>query len=298
MRDITKWLERKLGPSLEASRGDELRVCCPLCEDEGYHLYYNPTKNLWLCFRCNATGAGLDLVMEVDGVDALTAAKVLAPSIQRPPKPVKELHEMPAWYVPLLQAEDHKAGWQRVYDYTLARGFSAEQVAFYGFGYAVGNYDYRGRLIIPVERGYFQARATTSTQKPKYVNPDVPKGNRLFNYRFLGASRLAVCEGCISAIKATAKPGDPPALAVLGKAVTREQAKRIADARPEVVDIAFDAGTETSDPTLEFADYLHSRDIWVNIRAYKFGDPDECSKYDLYSYSPTYKLKARLDRIR
>lgn len=301
MRTITTWLEKRLGPTHQASSGHEITACCPICPDgdTGYHLYYNPTKNVWTCFKCGASGQGLDLVMQVDNVNALTAARVLSPHVYLPPKPVKSITELPEWYKPLLPKEpDAKLGWNSVYTYASNRGFSDSQIEFYGFGYAVGSYRHRNRLIIPVERGYYQARACNKSTKPRYINPDVPKADRLFNYRFLGSKHIAVCEGCISAIAATAKQDDPPALAILGKNITPEQSKRIVDSYPAAVDIAFDAGTETDDGTLEFASYLYSHDIAVIIRSYKFGDPDECQEYAAYTYKPSYRLKARLLRVR
>lgn len=293
-RTITTWLEKRLGPSRPS--GSELTVCCPLCPDgdDKYHLSYNPHKDVWHCFKCDAAGQGLDLIMQVDNVNALTAARLLSPKVYILPKPVKTVTDLPEWYKPLLPESD-KIGWKAVYSYAIARGFTPAQIEFYGFGFAVGDYKHRSRLIIPIERGYYQARVITKSAKPKYINPDVPKGNRLFNHRFLGCKHIAICEGCISAIAASTE--DIPALAVLGKSVLAEQAKRIADSNPAVVDIAFDAGTETSDSTLEFASYLHSRDIAVVIRSYQFGDPDECKEFTCYSYKPSYKLQARLLRL-
>lgn len=300
-RNIAAWIEKRLGPTRQASSHYELAVCCPLCPDgdSGYHLYYNPQKNLYHCFKCGAAGQGLDLVMQVDNVNALTAARALAPHVYMPPKPVKVLTDLPSWYVPLLpRPNELKLNWHNAYNYAISRGFTEAQIEFYGFGWADGDYKLRNRLVIPIERGYYQARACSKSMKPKYINPDVPKGNRLFNYRFLGHTRLAVCEGCISAIAATAIQDDPPALAVLGKAVLPEQAKRIVESNPAVIEIAFDAGTETEDKTIEFASYLYSHDIQVVIRSYKFGDPDECSEYTTWLYKPTYKLQARLMRIK
>lgn len=295
MKTITTWLEKRLGPSRQASNGSELSVCCPFCGDDKYHLAYNPQKDVWHCFKCEASGQGLDLIMRVDSVSALTAARLLSPHVVIPPKPVKVLTDLPEWYQPLLPQSD-KIGWKAVYDYALSRGFTPEQIEFYGFGFAVGDYKHRNRLIIPIERGYYQARACTQSAKPKYINPDVPKGNRLFNHRFLGSRHIAVCEGCISAIAASTD--DIPAIAVLGKSVLIEQAKRIVDSKPAVIDIAFDAGTETSDATIEFASYLYSYDITVFIRSYQFGDPDECKDYFTYQYKPSYKLQARLMRLK
>lgn len=34
----------------------EHRYCCPLCSDRKYHLYVNPNKQVWHCFRCGGGG--------------------------------------------------------------------------------------------------------------------------------------------------------------------------------------------------------------------------------------------------
>lgn len=297
-KNIVTWLEKNLGPSKTSHAGAELAVCCPFCDDDKYHLYYNQVKDVWNCFKCNSSGRGLDLIISVTGMDAYTAAKFLSPGKPILPQPVRELSEMPSWYSPLIPKPlVPKPGFDAVYNYALQRKFTTAQIEFYGFGYAIGDYTNRARLIIPVERGYYQARAISKLQVPKYLNPDVSKSDRLFNYRFLGCKRIAVCEGVISAIAAT--KDDCPALAVLGKSVTDEQRKRIADSKPEVVEIAFDAGTEKSDTTLDFAKYLHSRGITVIIRSYAWGDPDENREgYDTYTYTPSWALRARLDRVK
>jgi len=297
-RSIDKWLERKLGPA--RVNGVEYNVCCPFCDNgTDFKLYYNAQKDVFNCFKCGASGKGIDLIMQVQSCSVLMAKSYLQPSnIKLPPS--KVLTSLPDWYQPLLpNPTASKPGYEAVYNYaTQSRHFTTAQIEFYGLGYAVGNYKLMSRLIIPIERGYYQARAIYKNKIPKYINPDVPKDGRLFNYRFLGQPHIAICEGCISAIAAMSIPGDPPALATLGKTATYEQMKRIADAGTKCVELAYDAGTEYSDSTLDFAGYLYSRDIEVIIRSYTFGDPDECNDYVRYAYTPKYKLKARLSRLR
>lgn len=233
-----------------------------------------------------------------EGIDAYTAAKYLTQTrqpiyIQSKVEPLKE---MPDHYKPLLpQPNPLPAEYKYIYKYALVRKFSTAQIEFYGLGLSI-DYKYRCRLIIPVERGYFQARAIFGQTKPKYTNPEHPKEDRLFNHRFLGYKRIAICEGAFSAIAAS-RDKDCPAVAILGKKATYEQMLRIARSKPEVVEIAFDAGTETDDSTLELAGFLHSHNIMVYIRAYEFGDPDECDKYNIYRFTPSYTLRARLSRI-
>lgn len=296
-KNIVKWLEKNLGPTRSSHNGSELSVCCPFCEDSKFHLYYNVQKDVWNCFKCNSSGRGLDLIISYTGVDAYTAARYLSPAKVLPVKPEPPLTVMPIWYQPLLpEPKQLKPGYNLIYNYALSRKFTRAQIEFYGFGYAVGDYACRNRLIIPVERGYYQARAINKSQEPKYKNPEYPKEDRLFNHRFLGSKHIAICEGAFSAIAATRD--SCPAVAILGKKATYEQMIRIARSKPDMVDIAFDAGTEWLDTTVGLAKFLYSYDIQVRIRHYKFGDPDECSEFELTTYNPSYQFTARLERLK
>lgn len=298
-KSILSWLEKNLGPSRSSHNGTELSVCCPFCDDTKYHLYYNTQKDVWNCFKCNSSGRGLDLIMMHEDIDAYTAAMYLSQGpkpIYKQPK-VEPLKEMPSHYKALLPVPNPlPIEYAYIYKYALRRKFTLPQIEFYGLGLST-DHAYRCRLIIPVERGYFQARAIFQQTKPKYTNPEHPKEDRLFNHRFLGYKRIAICEGAFSAIAAS-RDTNCPAVAILGKKATYEQMLRIARSKPEMVEIAFDAGTESDDSTLELAEFLRSYGIAVYIRAYEFGDPDECSQYNIYRYTPTYGLRARLARIK
>jgi DNA primase len=270
-------------------------VCCPFCPggDKGYHLSVNPYKNAWHCWKCDESGAIIDLIMSIDNITALTAARLLNPRTQHTVAP-KQVSVMPEWYAPLLPIPSKQSvSWKYCYSYCKdVRGMTDAQIEGYGFGYALNNYKMLGRVIIPIERGYYQARSVIG-KEPKYVNPDVPKGDRLFNHKILGAEHIAICEGVISAIAAS-KTGEPPAVALLGKTANEEQIKRIVRSGVNCVDIAFDAGTEFNIKTLELAKSLHSYDILVRIRFYSFGDPDECSEYTIQTYNEAYNMRARL----
>ncbi|MEW5934870.1 MAG: CHC2 zinc finger domain-containing protein [Bacillota bacterium] len=45
--------------------GSEWRACCPFCGDAKFHLYLNPQKNAWHCFRCGEGGGVRDLLVKM-----------------------------------------------------------------------------------------------------------------------------------------------------------------------------------------------------------------------------------------
>jgi len=45
--------------------GGEFRACCPFCGDQKFHLYLNPRKNAWHCFRCGEGGGVRDLLQKM-----------------------------------------------------------------------------------------------------------------------------------------------------------------------------------------------------------------------------------------
>jgi hypothetical protein len=45
--------------------GSEYRACCPFCGDTKFHLYLNPQKDAWHCFRCGEGGGVRDLLQKL-----------------------------------------------------------------------------------------------------------------------------------------------------------------------------------------------------------------------------------------
>src|SRR5689334_16668554 len=38
----------------------QIRVCCPECDDEKFHMYVHTGKNVYHCFKCGASGKVID----------------------------------------------------------------------------------------------------------------------------------------------------------------------------------------------------------------------------------------------
>ena len=73
--DLEKYLVR-LG-ALETGNKFEVRLNCPSCGDQKYHLYFNTLHQCGLCFKCNFSPSLLKLIVESEGLDDAGARRFL-----------------------------------------------------------------------------------------------------------------------------------------------------------------------------------------------------------------------------
>lgn len=288
--------------------GSEYAVDCPFCGDTKKHLYISLAKPVAICFRCGWKGTHFELVKHY--LDCDGAAEVFE-LIRGKPVSVSEfdvirqrlvngeipagdvLEEMPEWYIPFSESGGYDKHAEMVLNYALKR-MSWQKVVRYAIGCCddLKQEKFRMRMIIPIERGYFQAR-TIGKAEPKYTNPKEKVGDRVFNPTALTGKRLLVAEGAISAMALGEK-----AIAVLGKNVRQEQLQRIGDSKARKVIISFDADATWCDSAVRAAKYLTSVGKNVFIRKYAEGDPDTCDLYVDEEFSLSSQLAARWDMPR
>lgn len=287
------------------TNGADVRVNCPFCHDAKAHMYVSTVKPVAHCFKCDWSGTWYGFIKDYSG--ASTAAEVYA-LLKEPPQTVMDFsavvgryehrreqrqriikQEMPYWYRPLTGGNLNCLG-GGILTYARRR-LSEYKIIRYGLGYCSDpEQPYVHRLIIPVERGYFQARSITPTGKPKYVNPPMPIDDRLFNAQALVDNReVFIAEGAISAMAL----GDN-AVATLGKKATKEQLRRLGKSDVDRFIIAYDAGTELSQPVFEIADWLQACGKVVIIRSYLDGDPDDGITWSDWEYNLMYKLSGKM----
>lgn len=304
MYDITRWLDHKLGPYRYTSNDTEMNMCCPFCGDTDNHLYVAVNNPVWNCRGCGEKGTYLGLVIRVEhcGVsDALDAISSPKSSISQwdsfyetfkagtksevkngklPPT------YMPEWFVTFASSCCSLYS-KLLLHYALSR-VTPEIVRDYNFGYCIDDtLPYFGRLIIPVEGPYFQARSVFGTPKGKYINPSMHIGDRLFNAGALKRYKhIGICEGSFSAFAFGCN-----SVATLGNKLTPGQLYRIANSGVRYATISFDAGTAYSQPVLDAAKYLYGCGISVNIRDYKDGDPDSSNDYNEKIYDQFYTVR-------
>lgn len=312
MNSMVRWLLAEFGSAVYTSDGRDIRVNCPFCPDQDrkQHLYISLDRPVVHCFRCEWRGSHFELVKHVGGAESYaevyriierghvslndfnTLADRLKPISTQQTLPDKIGNEaMPTWFRSFRDGVDgfHT---RLILRYALKRA-SPSTLLKYGFGYCADLDQSRWlyRLIMPVEADFYQGRSITNAE-PKYLSPDVPIGDKLFNSEALGrpVRRLYVAEGIMSAIAL-----GPDAVAVLGKRASQLQADRIAEeVRADEIVIAFDADATFGQGVFELADRLVSRGHVVVIREYAEGDPDSSQVWREEFYGLRYKVYGRL----
>lgn len=310
---IENWLRINLGPIKWQSGDTEMTVNCPFCPagDTGYHLNVAVNKPVCNCFRCSYTGSWYNLIKDVSGVES--AADITA-QLQNPTaSPISDFvsvadrlalrhkaaalkaYDMPEWFAPFSLGEWSAHG-AIVLEYALSR-LTFDQVIQHNIGYCIDPERSEAlRLVIPIEDGYYQARSIQQHHKPKYINPPITIGGRLFNSTALHQYKVVtIAEGAISAIAC-----GPGGVATLGNKATAEQMIRLLRAPVERYIIAYDAGYEYSKPIIELAETLQGAGKLVSIRQFKNGDPADNTGYVDVEYWVDYKVmvESRLKRRR
>jgi DNA primase len=148
--------------------------------------------------------------------------------------------------------------------YLEGRGFSLEAIMHYALGYSVAG-NTLGRIIIPVDEAYWQARTVFSIGT-KYINPSTAKQDSLFNADALRLHKVRIAEGAFSAMSLGKN-----AIAILGKKPTRQQLDRLRLASTQVYHVHLDA--DATDLAYVLAEQLHRAGKNVTVMEYKKGDP-------------------------
>jgi DNA primase len=174
----------------------EIRFNCPMCPngDSEYHLYYNPTKSVFYCHRCQYTGHGFPKLVNAS-----------LPLVEQP-KEVKA-----------KDLEWQKLNWPpsgilegAVWDYLLTtRGLSFTAIEKFKLGWA---HKIPLAVVIPLMQEdiirALQVRFLSDLMKPKYLNyaiGDEPmeKSEMIFNIDAVikGVVKLYVMEGVFDVMK-------------------------------------------------------------------------------------------------
>jgi DNA primase len=289
------------------SSSDELTICCPFCSnDTKYHMYVSTVKPVAYCHKCGWAGGYIKLIQEHTGTESYAEAfrQLTKPTVnindyqtvvqqlrQRKLEPIK-LTEMPEWYVPfipdsMLQVKPNVPNAKLALRYALKR-LSIDEIVHYGIGYCDDvNHQLALRLIIPIERGYYQARAINTHSRQKYINPTFEIEDRLFNAQALTQYKhIFITEGAISAIAV-----GMDAVATLGaNGATALQRKRLVRSKVERFTIIVEPEAVAHRKAIELADYLAGYGKRITLRLYRSGDPADEGIFVDKPYSMAMKL--------
>lgn len=303
---IEQWLQSNF--DIVKHTNDDMLVCCPFCNtlDTKFHMHVSINKSVAHCFRCDWGGSHFRLVQEFTGAESYAEIfqqlespttirdyVAIAERLEKRKEQPRALVDMPEWYHPFQtqpRMELYPYHAHIVLRYALTR-LSLENIIHYGLGYC---YDVDNplalRLVIPIERGYYQARFISNKTDRKYLNPDFPIEDRLFNYEALECFESCfICEGAISAI-ATGRN----AMATLGaNGATPEQRRRLIKSRVKQFTLVVEPEQVAIDQAIELGGYLTGYGKPVRIRQFRDGDPADGGMYKEFDYGLGWRLECQ-----
>tara|TARA_R110001592_G_scaffold138636_1_gene358074 strand:+ start:2016 stop:2972 length:957 start_codon:yes stop_codon:yes gene_type:complete len=173
---------------------------CPACsEDKGlscgdgkHKLAINYKKNKFQCWVCkfdnNMYGSVPTLIKRYGNKRILKEYEIVKPSTYGSSgvtKHIKQQLELPKGFKKILESNYQDYNYGTAYRYLRGRGIDDKLLNDYNIGYTtVGKY--QNRIIIPSydelgDLNYFISRSWLKSKKPKYLNPDTPKQEFIFN---------------------------------------------------------------------------------------------------------------------
>ncbi len=192
-----KWAEDNF-PDVEAS-GEEIKINSVFEDDTKRHMWCNPSKNAYHCWKSEKSGNLFELVCHVSKCSYHEAVSILSSdntlrSLEDKldkffsdkaavvaPKPVANKLELPVTAVPI--GELPKAQRQKAEDYLTSRKIGVGNLMYCTAG------PYRDRIVIPYYSPdgtliYWNTRDITGKSKLRYLGPDaklgVGKGDVIF----------------------------------------------------------------------------------------------------------------------
>lgn len=216
--------------------GGEVRFCCPKCVDQNFHLYYNPSKGLFNCFKCGYKGRGFP--------ESLRAVKLHTSPQQTAYPQLRELDWSPLLHPPTCTLESV------VWDYITSRGLTQADVERFQIGWCP---EKPFVVVFPIVM-HQVVRALQirhlATAGPKYVFYDVGKTKvkksvLLYNYDNVvgGVETLYVMEGILDVIRGASYCG----VCTFGKLPSVEQASLIRGIPKRKLVLAYDTDVKIKD---------------------------------------------------
>jgi DNA primase len=299
MLDISDFLYRQFDDVRETE--NDFHICCPFCDsDEKYHLAIAKEKQAVHCFKCGYKGSWIKFVIDRTGLPYFLALAELyrTPKIredsykelfQHSGKVFRDtLKDLPTDFEGVLEGEGIM--FSRARKYLRRRGISKELWKFYNLGVCQETHPYR--VVIPVEYGYYQARAMLKWMEPKYINPDVEARDYIFNSQALELyDEVPVLEGAFSAM-AIGKN----AVALIGKEPVKEKVERLVNSSVKRFCIGLDY--DAARWTVMLADKLSRAGKEVAMWNFQDArDPADGGVYEELSYDLKNILYMRMKQV-
>lgn len=223
---------------------------CPFCGREG-KLGINPSTDFYHCFRCDAKGNLLDLILVLEkldtfneGLKVLEKYKDMGFQIKEEKVELKKLNPLvlPEGFKLLTQGTSQIAKSARAY--VKGRGLDVQKLSKMGWGYSTDQ-NYFGYLIMPYYKNhqiiYYNARNFLSNG-PRYLNPQLSdsslgKSQIIYNEEALHMYKsVYLCEGIFNAVTISPDRG----ICTAGKFLSQYQINKIIKSPVERVILCLD----------------------------------------------------------
>lgn len=305
MFDIEQWVAREFREYYEYGNPiTDLQVDCPFCvNDYKHHLHISLDKQAAHCFRCGYSSNWIDLVMAITGLpyhqalgELYTPPKIRKDAIQEAVDKLQKPSDQDDTYLKEFSLPKdfkllgHVTRTQSklesvAQNYLLKRGFASSHWRRYRLGIAPSQ---GYRVIIPIERDYWQGRAMNKWDKPKYLNPKAEAGDVIFNSPALELyDQVVICEGAFSAMAVGEN-----AVALIGKEPTHSKIERLLDTDVGSYIIALEPNAYGT--MRKLLDALHRGGKMLEIWSYSQGDPADSSDYSVMDYGLRTRLSLAL----
>lgn len=206
------WISDRFSEYRES--GEEIKINSVFIEDQGFHLYCNPQKNVYHCWKSNEAGSLINLVRKIDNCDWQTAKITLGignrirnldaevekfmseayPALPSPPP--SDTIKLPESTYRLSELSEVSPSRLTAETYLKRRGMPLN-----GFYYCSKG-RYRERIIIPYygrtgELRYWNGRDVTGKHRLRYWSPSkkdcgVGKEDFVYFYRWPSKGELVI----------------------------------------------------------------------------------------------------------
>ncbi len=233
----------------ETTRG-EVRICCLQCDDDKFHLYVNPGKGVFHCFKCGWSGGIRKLFAEL---------RQIYHTMLEFPEREEEVEEyaeksatigrtiacsLPPGYFPLTEEGPNR---ELALRYLEKRGIDLATIRRYEIGYCnMGSFG--GRIIFPI---HYRGKVVSYLGRdifgrvPKVLTPMISEADPPSRYLYLFDQaiffpRLVLTEGVFDCLTLQVLDPHTCAVATFGKNLTTAQVDLILSERFSEVIFAWD----------------------------------------------------------
>ena len=222
-------------PAEHNEESGQMSFDCPACaEDKGlrggrgdgkHKLALNYKKNKFQCWVCkfenNMHGKIPTLIKRYGNKRILKEYNIVRPTendADIKPKVTREDLKLPKGFKKFSESSYEDYNYGKAYRYLRGRGITDKIIEEYDIGFTtVGKY--HNRIIVPSyddagDLNYFVSRAWDKWKKPKYLNPDTPKQEFIFNEKLINwDGTIYLVEGAFDHIVV------PNSIPLLGKTI-------------------------------------------------------------------------------